>query len=350
MIQAILRGRIKEAQDKDLFSQKIKAEMGTNKSIGFKISADNMLTFEGRLCVLEDESLRNEILEEAHSTPICTKSRRYNDASGSSRYLLVEKHEERNWSVCREMYYLSAGQGRTSKAIRTIESLGYSRMEMGAHSNGLCDGLLERTIQTLEETLRACVLDLGGGWETHLTLVEFAYNNSFQATIGMAPYEALYGRKYISSILWDKKSYADGRRRDPKFQLGDKVFLKVAPMKSVLRFGKKEKLRLRFIGPFKILERIDLSYEEVLMRIFDRKVHQRGNREVLLVKVQWRNHRSNESIWEKEDELKTKYPEFLNNQAVQGGTVNPGPKSIVPCGHMVLDESDLVILARIKEK
>ena len=64
------------------------------------------------------------------------------------------------------------------------------------------DGQFERTIQTLEDMLRACVLDFKGGWDQHLSLIEFAYNNSYQSTIQMAPYEALYGRKCRS----DRKS------------------------------------------------------------------------------------------------------------------------------------------------
>ena len=64
------------------------------------------------------------------------------------------------------------------------------------------DGQTERTIQTLEDMLRLCVLDFKGNWEVHLPLVEFAYNNSYQASIGMAPYEALYGRKCRSPICW----------------------------------------------------------------------------------------------------------------------------------------------------
>lgn len=128
-------------------------------------------------------------------------------------------------------------------------------------------------------------------------------------------------------------------------------------MKSTLRFRKKGKLRPRFIGPFKILERIgvvayrlalppvlapvhnvfhvsmlrkyvhdlnhvvsyqafevqkDLSYEEIPTMILDRKVHQLRNREVPLVKVQWRNHGREESTWEKEDELRTKYSELFD--------------------------------------
>ena len=58
------------------------------------------------------------------------------------------------------------------------------------------------TIQTLEDMLRACVLDLKGSWEEHLPLVKFAYNNNYQASIQMAPYEALYGRPYRSPVCW----------------------------------------------------------------------------------------------------------------------------------------------------
>jgi hypothetical protein len=66
------------------------------------------------------------------------------------------------------------------------------------------DGQSERTIQTLEDMLRACMLDFCGSWARYLPLVEFSYNNSFQASIGMAPYEALYGRKCRSPLYWDE--------------------------------------------------------------------------------------------------------------------------------------------------
>ena len=66
------------------------------------------------------------------------------------------------------------------------------------------DGQSERTIQTLEDMLRACVLDFRGSWKDQLPLIEFAYNNSYHATIGMPPYEALYGRKCRSPVYWDE--------------------------------------------------------------------------------------------------------------------------------------------------
>ena len=64
------------------------------------------------------------------------------------------------------------------------------------------DGQSERMIQTLEDMLRACVMDFKGAWDKYLPLIEFSYNNSYQATIGMTPYEALYGRKYRSLVHW----------------------------------------------------------------------------------------------------------------------------------------------------
>ena len=68
------------------------------------------------------------------------------------------------------------------------------------------DGQSERVIQILEDMLRSCVIDLEGSWDRHNALVEFVYNNSFQSSIGMAPYEALYGRKCITPLCWTKLS------------------------------------------------------------------------------------------------------------------------------------------------
>ena len=66
------------------------------------------------------------------------------------------------------------------------------------------DGQSERIIQTLEDMLRACVIEFKGSWDTHLSLMKFAYNNSYQSSIGMAPFEALYGRKCLTPVCWDE--------------------------------------------------------------------------------------------------------------------------------------------------
>ena len=149
------------------------------------------------------------------------------------------------------------------------------------------NGQSKRVIQVVEDMLRSCMLDFKGNWSNHFPLVEFAYNNSYQASIGMAPYEALYGRPCRSPTCWLEagesslfgpeivrkttekiqlirerrrraqsrhKSYADRQRRPLEFQEGDYVFLKVSPKKGVFRFGKKGKLAPRYIGPFEVIK------------------------------------------------------------------------------------------------
>ncbi|KAL0329277.1 UNVERIFIED_CONTAM: Transposon Ty3-G Gag-Pol polyprotein [Sesamum radiatum] len=134
------------------------------------------------------------------------------------------------------------------------------------------DGQSERTIQTLEDMMRVCIMEFKGNWDDHLPLMEFAYNNSFHSSIGMAPYEALYGRRCRSAVCWDieglqqlegpelveetmekiqivkrclkagedrHKSYVDKHRREIEYEVGDKVFLKVSPWKGILRFCKQ---------------------------------------------------------------------------------------------------------------
>ncbi|GJY45082.1 putative reverse transcriptase domain-containing protein [Tanacetum coccineum] len=166
------------------------------------------------------------------------------------------------------------------------EALG-TKLHMSTAYHPKTDGQSERTIQTLEDMLRACVMDFGGSWDTHLPLVEFSYNNSYHTSIKCAPFEALYGRKCRSPVIWTEvgesqligpelvqettekifqikerlktarsrqKSYADKRRKPLEFKVGDRVLLKVSPWKGVVRFGKKGKLAPRYVGPFEIVE------------------------------------------------------------------------------------------------
>ncbi|KAL0556899.1 hypothetical protein IC582_005416 [Cucumis melo] len=256
----------------------------------------------------------------------------------------------------------------TSKFWKGLQTAMGTRLDFSTAFHPQTDGQTERLNQVLEDMLRACALEFPGSWDSHLHLMEFAYNNSYQATIGMAPFEALYGRCCRSPVCWGEirsrmhtaqsrqKSYADVRRKDLEFEVGDKVFLKVAPMKGVLRFERRGKLSPRFVGPFEILERIgpvayrlalppslstvhnvfhvsmlrkyvpdpshvvdyepleideNLSYVEQPVEVLAREVKTLRNKEIPLVKVLWRNHRVEEATWEREDDMRSRYPELF---------------------------------------
>nr|GFA21513.1 putative reverse transcriptase domain-containing protein [Tanacetum cinerariifolium] len=177
---------------------------------------------------------------------------------------------------------------------KTFQKALGTNLEISTAYHPETDRQSERTIQTLEDMLRACVIDFGKGWVKHLPLVEFSYNNSYHASIKVAPYETLYGRKCRSSVCWAEvgeaqltspvmiqkttkkiilikhriqaaqdrqKSYADQKRKPMEFKVGDRVMLKVSPWKGVVQFIKRGKLNPRYIGPFKVLAKVgDVAY------------------------------------------------------------------------------------------
>ncbi|GKA72087.1 putative reverse transcriptase domain-containing protein [Tanacetum coccineum] len=118
-----------------------------------------------------------------------------------------------------------------------------TQLDMSTAYHPETDGQSERTIQTLEDMLRACVIDFVSSWDRYLPLVEFSYNNSYHASIKAAPFEALYGQKCRSSVFWR--------------EVGDSQ-LTGLELRGVIRFGKRGKLSPQYIGPFKIIERIGL--------------------------------------------------------------------------------------------
>nr|ABF96299.1 retrotransposon protein, putative, Ty3-gypsy subclass, expressed [Oryza sativa Japonica Group] len=180
------------------------------------------------------------------------------------------------------------GSQFTSNFWKKLQEEMGSKLNFSTAYHPQTDGQTERVNQILEDMLRACALDFGGSWDKNLPYAEFSYNNSYQASLQMAPYEALYGRKCRTPLLWDQtgerqvfgtdilreaeekvkviqerlrvaqsrhKSYADNRRRDLSFEEGDYVYLRVTPLRGVHRFHTKGKLAPRFVGPYKIVSR-----------------------------------------------------------------------------------------------
>ncbi|GJT94574.1 putative reverse transcriptase domain-containing protein [Tanacetum coccineum] len=242
---------------------------------------------------------------------------------------------------------------------RSLQNALGTNLDMSTAYHPQTDGQSERTIQTLEDMLRACAIDFGKGWVNHLPLVEFSYNNSYHASIKAAPFKALYGRKCRSPVCWTEvgeaqilgpeliqettekiiqikqrmqaardrqKSYADLKRKPMEFQVGDKVMLKVSPWKGVVRFGKRGKLNPRYVGPFKVIDRVgEVAYKlelpEELSRVHNtfhepleivgREVKRLKRSRIPLVKVRWNSKRGPEFTWEREDQFKKKYPHLF---------------------------------------
>jgi hypothetical protein len=254
------------------------------------------------------------------------------------------------------------------------------------------DGQTERTNQILEDMLRACALQDKIGWDKRLPCVQFSYNNSYQASLKTSPFEALYGRNCRTPLHWDQpgerqvfgpdilleaeenirmvrenlktaqsrqRSYADTRRRDLSFEVGDYVYLRVSPIRGTKRFGVKGKLAPRYIGPYQIQAwrgevayqlslpenlsvvhdvfhvsqlkkslrvpeeqlpaedlkvREDLTYIDKPTQILETADRVTRRSTIRMCKVKWGHHSEEEATWEREDDLKAKYPELFSSQ------------------------------------
>ncbi|GKA09196.1 putative reverse transcriptase domain-containing protein [Tanacetum coccineum] len=186
-----------------------------------------------------------------------------------------------------------------------------TRLDMSMAYHPQTDGQSERTIQTLEDMRRACVLDFEGSWDVHLLLVEFSYNNSYHSSIRCAPFKALYGRKCHSPIMWAEKSYAVKRRKTLEFSVGDYVLLKVSPWKGLMayRLDLPEELNgvndTFYVSNLKkcladptlqvpldeIQADAKLNFMEEPVEILDREFKKLKQSKIAIVKVRWNSKR-----------------------------------------------------------
>ncbi|KAA0061627.1 putative polyprotein [Cucumis melo var. makuwa] len=242
----------------------------------------------------------------------------------------------------------------TSKFWPSLQKAMGTGLKFSTSFHPQTDGQSERTIQTLEDMLRACVLQLKGMWDTHLPLMEFAYNNNYQSSIGMTPYEALYWRPCRTPVCWNEV----GERKLVGPELVQIRTNNIKLIRENLRKAqdqqkRKGKLSPRYIGPYQITERVgpaayrlelpielarihdvfhvsmlrkyipdpshvlqeqlfelkeDLSYVEEPVQILDRKEQVLRNKTIPLIKVLWRHHGAEEATWEPEYQMKKRYP------------------------------------------
>ncbi|KAA0036178.1 DNA/RNA polymerases superfamily protein [Cucumis melo var. makuwa] len=266
-------------------------EVGQGKD--FSISSDDGLTFDRRLCVPEDSAVKD--LKRVY----WWRDMKREVADFVSRCL-----------VCQQV------KAPRQKSAGSLQPLSTRTHEVSHFVPGKSTYIAR-------------------SWDSHLHLMEFAYNNIYQATIGMTPFEALYGRCCDLLFVGDRssrqKSYADVRHKDLEFDVGDMVFLKVAPMKGVLRFEKKGKLSPRFVRPFEILERIgpvayrltlppsfsavhDVFHVSMLRKYVANPMHEvkiLRNRGIAPIKVLWQNHGVEKATWDREDDMRAQHPELF---------------------------------------
>nr|GEY02790.1 reverse transcriptase domain-containing protein [Tanacetum cinerariifolium] len=180
----------------------------------------------------------------------------------------------------------------TSNFCRSLQKALGTSLDMSIAYHPQTDGQSERTIQTLEDMIRACVIDFGNGWVKHFPLVEFSYNNSYHANIKAAPFEALYDRKCRSPICW--------------VDVGEG--LQYVSCNNLKKCYSDDLLAISLDG-LHIDDKLYFVKEPV--EIMDREVKRLKQSRIPIIKVWWNSRRVPEFTWEREDQFQKKYPHLF---------------------------------------
>ncbi|GKB47896.1 putative reverse transcriptase domain-containing protein [Tanacetum coccineum] len=364
-IQSGIKDRILAAQNEAFEVVNAPAEMLRGLDIQMELRSDGAWYYLDRIWVPLTGDVRTLIMDEAHKSKYSVHpgaDKMYYDlrdmtssASGHDTiWVIVDRvTKSAHFLPIREDYKME----RLARLCLSEIIAGHgTRLDMSTAYHPQTDGQSERTIQTLEDMLRACVTHFEGCWDVHLSLVEFSYNNSYHFGVRCAPFEALYRRKCRSPILWAE--VGEGQLIGHEiFSVGDHVLLKVSPWKGVVRFRKKGKLAPRFVGPFEITERIDpvayrlrlpqelndvhdtfhvsnlkkcladqtlhmpleeiqvdakLNFVEEPVAILEREFKKLKRSRIPIVKLRWNSKQGPEFTLEREDQKKLKYPHLFS--------------------------------------
>ncbi|GJZ83533.1 putative reverse transcriptase domain-containing protein [Tanacetum coccineum] len=209
----------------------------------------------------------------------------------------------------------------TSHFWKSLHNALGTRLDMSTTYHLETDGQSKRTIQTLQDMLRACVLDFGKGWDKHLPLVEFSYNNSYHTSIKAASFVALYGRKCRSPICWAEVGESQLTIPEIIHETTERIF----QIKSHIQAARDHQKKLGLdkcngidetAVPIPLDEiQVDdkLNFIEEPVEIMDREVKRLKQSRIPIVKVRWNSKRGPEFTWEREDQMQKKYPHLFTN-------------------------------------
>nr|GEZ93484.1 putative reverse transcriptase domain-containing protein [Tanacetum cinerariifolium] len=274
----------------------------------------------------------NRLTKSAHFLPM----REYGTLEKLTRQYLKEVVSKHGVPVS----IISDRDGKfTSHFWKSLNKTLGTRLDMSTSYHLETDGQSERTIQTLKDMLRACVFDFGKGWDKHLPLVEFSYNNSYHTSIKATLFEALYERKCRSPICWLRSDtfWKTGKAK-PSLYWTFNILAKVGTVAYRLELPEQlskvhstfhvSKLKKCMADePLAIpLDEIQvddkLNFIEEHVEIMDREVKRLKQRHISIVKVRWNSKRGPEFTWECEDQMQKKYPHLFPNTAPMADTAS----------------------------
>nr|GEW22826.1 putative reverse transcriptase domain-containing protein [Tanacetum cinerariifolium] len=222
----------------------------------------------------DPEKLKTEKLEPRTNETLCLNGRSWLPCYGDPRNVIMHESHKSEYSIhpgsdkiYQDMKRLYWWPNIKADIATCVGKCLICAKDLGPAYHLKTDRQSERTIQTLEDMLRACVLDFRKGWVNHLSLVDFSYSNSYHASIKAASFEAFYGQKCRSPICWTKVGEAQllgpeliQETIEKIIQIKQRIQAAHYQQKSCadlkLRFGKQGKLTTRYVGPFKVLDKV----------------------------------------------------------------------------------------------